>query len=113
MTNIALLGIFFKYFLYVYGHVHIIYDDVICNIAIYAHNATLFSNQVSDLWQKLELASELESDIWDAMHWGRKWLVDFNAEKTPLVLFNHSNNTGAIGMGTMDWWIGLLRKDIF
>ena len=27
--------------------------------------------------------------------WGRKWLVDFNAGKTQLVLFDQSNNTGA------------------
>ena len=30
------------------------------------------------------------------MDWGRKWLVDFNAEKTQLVSFDRSNNTGAI-----------------
>ena len=38
-------------------------DDVICNIAIYADD-TLYSNcdQVSDLWQQLELASELEPE---------------------------------------------------
>ena len=35
------------------------------------------------------------------MDWGRKWLVDFNAGKTQLVLFNWSNNTGAID-GKMD-----------
>ena len=36
-------------------------DDVICNIAIYADNTALYSNcdQTSDLWQQLELASEL------------------------------------------------------
>ena len=28
-------------YIYIYMHVHIIYDDVICNIAIYADNATL------------------------------------------------------------------------
>ena len=39
-------------------------DDVICNIAIYADDMTLYSkcDQASDLWQQLELASELESD---------------------------------------------------
>ena len=39
-------------------------DDV-CNIAIYADDTTLCSkcDQVSDLWQQLELASELESDL--------------------------------------------------
>ena len=28
--------------------------------------------------------------------WGRKWLVDFNAGKTQLVLFDRSKNTGAV-----------------
>ena len=39
--------------------------DVICDIAIYADDTTLYSkcDQVSDLWQQLELASELESDL--------------------------------------------------
>ena len=42
-------------------------DDVICNIAIYADDTTLYSkcDQASDLWQQLELASELESDLQD------------------------------------------------
>ena len=30
------------------------------------------------------------------MEWAKKWLVDFNAGKTELVLFDRSNNTGAI-----------------
>ena len=30
------------------------------------------------------------------MDWGRKRLVNFNAGKTELVLFDWSNNTGAI-----------------
>ena len=30
------------------------------------------------------------------MDWGRNWLVDFNAGKIQLVLFDRSNNTGAI-----------------
>ena len=68
-------------------------DDVICNIAIYADDTTLYSN--SDLWQQLELASELESDLRDTVDWGRKWL-DFNAGKTQLVSFGQSKNTGAI-----------------
>ena len=42
-------------------------DDVICDIAIYADDTTLYSkcDQASDLWQQLELASELESDLQD------------------------------------------------
>ena len=73
-------------------------DDVICNIAIYADDTTLYSklDQASDLRKQLELASELESNIRDTVDWGRKWLVDFNAGKTQLVLFDQSNNTGAI-----------------
>ena len=53
-------------------------------------------DQASDLWQQLELASKLESDLWDTVVRGRKWLVDFNAGKTQLVSFDWSNNTGAI-----------------
>ena len=48
------------------------------------------------LWRQLELASVFESDLWDTVDWGRKSLVDFNAGKTQLVLFNRSNNTGTI-----------------
>ena len=44
------------------------------------------------------MASELESDLEDTVVWGRKWLVDFNAEKTQLILFDQSN-TGAINTG--------------
>ena len=30
------------------------------------------------------------------MDWGKKWLVDFNAGKTQLVLFDQSSNNGSI-----------------
>ena len=70
-------------------------DDVICNIAIYATLCS-YCNQAPDLWQQLELASELESDLCDTVDWGGKWLVDFNAGKTQLVSFDRSGNTGAI-----------------
>ena len=44
-------------------------DDVICNVTIYADDTTLYSkcNQASDLWQQLELASEIESDPQDTV----------------------------------------------
>ena len=73
-------------------------DDVIYNIVIYAGDTTLYSkcDQASDLWQQLELASELESDLRDTVDWGKKWLADFNAGKTQLVSFDRSNNIGAI-----------------
>ena len=34
--------------------------------------------------------------ICKTLYWGRKWLVDFNAGKTQLVLCDWSNDTGAI-----------------
>ena len=69
-----------------------------CNIAIYADDTTLYSrcDQASGLWKQLELASQLESDFRDAVDWGRKWLVDFNAGKTQLILF--------------DWFISFLTQ---
>ena len=73
-------------------------DDVVCDIGIYADDTTLYSKSdwASDLWQQLELASELESDLRDTVDWGKKWLVDFNAGKTQLVSFDRSNNNGSI-----------------
>ena len=73
-------------------------DDVICNIAICADDATFYSkcDQASDLWQQLELASELESDLRDTVDWGRKWLVDSNAGKTQFVSLDQSNDSDAI-----------------
>ena len=42
-------------------------DDVICNIAIYADDTTVYSkfDQASDVLQQLEFASGLESDLRD------------------------------------------------
>ena len=73
-------------------------DDVIFDIAIYADDTTLYSkcDQASDLLQQLVLASELKSDLRDTVDWGKKWLVNFNAGESQLVLFDQSNNTGAI-----------------
>ena len=52
-------------------------DDVVCDIAIYADDTTLYSkcDQISDLWQQLKLASELESDLRDTADWGRSGLL--------------------------------------
>ena len=72
--------------------------DVIYNIPIYTDDTALYCkcDQTSDLWQQLELASELESDLRDILNWGKKWLVDFNVGKTQLVSFDWPNNSGAI-----------------
>ena len=42
-------------------------DNVICDIAVYADDTTVYSkcDQASDLWQQLELAAEHESDLSD------------------------------------------------
>ena len=73
-------------------------DSVICDIAIYGDDTTHYSkwDRAFDLWQQLELASELESDLGDTVDWGKKWLVDFNARKSQLLLFDQSNNNGSI-----------------
>ena len=65
-------------------------DDVICDIAIYADDTTLYSkcDQASDLWQQFELVSELEFDLRDTVNWGKKRLVDFNTGKTQRGLFD-------------------------
>ena len=44
-------------------------DDVICDIAAYADDTTLYSkcDQAFDLWQQLELASQLEFDQQDTV----------------------------------------------
>ena len=70
----------------------------IYDIAIYSDDTTLYSkcDQASDLWQQLELASEPESDLRETVDWGKKWLVDLNAGKTQLVLFDQSNNNGFV-----------------
>ena len=50
------------------------------------------------MWQQVELAPELESDLCDLVDRGRKWLVVFNTGKTQLVSFGWSYNTDAINV---------------
>ena len=68
-------------------------------------------DQASDLWQQLELASELEFDLRETVDWDKKWLVDLNTGKTPLVSFDWSNNTSSIDV-KMDGPV-LEEKSIF
>ena len=72
-------------------------DDAFCYVAIYGDNTTLYSkfDQSSDLWQQLEMAAELESDLQCTVDWGRKCLDVFNGGKTQFVSFDQSNNTNA------------------
>ena len=73
-------------------------DDVICNIAIYADDTTLYRKRehAFQLWQQLELAFELKSDLQDTVDWVREWLVDCNTRKTHLVLFDQCKNASTI-----------------
>ena len=88
----AILGIFYATELS-----NLIGRDVICDIAIYADDTTVYfkCDQTSDQWQQLELASELESNLRNTVDQGKKWLVDFNAGKTQLLSFDQSNNNGS------------------
>ena len=47
-------------------------------LLIYSVDTTFYSkcDQASDLWQQLELAYELEPDLWDTSDWGRKCLQE-------------------------------------
>ena len=83
-------------------------DDVVCNIAIYADDTNFYSkfHQASDLWQRLELTSELESDLRDTLDWGKNWFIDFNAGKTQLVSFDQSHNTGATDVKKHEFVLG-------
>ena len=51
--------------------------DVICDIAIYTDDTTLYfmCDQAFDLWLQLELASELESGLQDAVDLGGSGLL--------------------------------------
>ena len=88
----AILGIFYATELS-----NLIGRDVICDIAIYADDTTVYfkCDQTSDQWQQLELASELESNLRNTVDQGKKWLVDFNAGNTQLLSFDQSNNNGS------------------
>ena len=94
-------------------------NDVVCDIVdivdivVYADDTTLYSNcgQASDLWQRLELASKLQSDLPDTVEWRQKWLVHFNAGKTQLVSFDLSNKNGSIDV-KMDGFV-LEKKSYF
>ena len=83
-------------------------DDVICDIAIYADDATLYSkcDQASDLWQQLELASELESDLRDTVSWEGSGLLISMLEK-----FNWFHLIGLITLVLLMWkWMDLFLK---
>ena len=66
-------------------------DDVICDIAIYADDTTLYSSVIRHLICGNNLNWLLNLNLVWSMNWGKKWLVDLNAGKTQLVSFHLSN----------------------
>ena len=72
-------------------------DDVICDIAIYADDTTLNLSVIGHLICGNNLNWLLNLNlIYETLDWGKKSIVDFNAGKTELVLFDQSNNNGSI-----------------
>ena len=83
-----------------YKNIQLIAVDVMCNIAIYPDYITRYSKYycATNLRQQLELASELESHLWDAEDRGRMWRADFDAGKAQLFSSDRSNNSSEL-----DW----------
>ena len=76
-------------------------DDIICDIVIYADDTTIYStcDQASDLWQQIELTSELESDL-HTKHWAGAisgFLISMLGTQ-----LNWSCLTGLINTGVID-----------
>ena len=72
--NIQLMREFLKApFLVLHFCYYTLMTFLTCDIAVYADDATLYSkcDQASDLWQQLELASELKSDL-HGVDWGQE-----------------------------------------
>ena len=71
--------------------------DVIWNIVIYTDNTTHYSkcDQVSDLWQQLELVSELAAGLRHS-RLGQKVTCWLQCRKNSAFLLDWYNNTGAI-----------------
>ena len=65
-------------------------DCILSKLAIYADDTTLYSSldKTKDLFDKVEMAAELEDDLRTVVEWGQKWLVTFNASKTKLLSIN-------------------------
>ena len=96
------------FLLYIVGR----HYDVICNIVIYGDDTILYpkSDQTSDLWQQLQLVSELESDLWDTVPMDKKWLFALMLEKLSWFCLNC-----LITLVLLIWkWMSLfLRKNHF
>ena len=86
-------------------------DNVICNITIYADDSTLYSKcyQASDLWQQLQLTSELECELQDTVDQEVAWREESNLLISMLEKLNQLYLTNLITLlQLMRKWMGLL-----
>ena len=62
-------------------------DNILSKLAIYADDTTVYSclGKTNDVFDKVEMAAELEVDLRTVVEWGDKWLVTFNSSKTKLL----------------------------
>ena len=73
--------------------------DLICDIAIYADNTTLYLTVIRHLICGSNLNWLLDLNLFcETLDWGKNFLVDFNVGRTQLILFDRSNNNGSINM---------------
>ena len=65
--------------------------DILCKLAIYADDSTLYSclGKSAELFDKVEMAADLEYDLRSVVEWGKKWLVTFSSTKTKLLSINN------------------------
>ena len=65
-------------------------DNILSKLAIYADDTTVYSclGKTNDVFDKVEMAAELEVDLRTVVEWGDKWLVTFNSSKTKLLSIN-------------------------
>ena len=65
-------------------------DEILSKLAIYADDTTVYSclGKTNDVFDKVEMAAELEVDLRTVVEWGDKWLVTFNASKTKILPMN-------------------------
>ena len=78
-------------------YINDLFDDVVCDIAIYANDDTLFK-VLSSILSAVTTWIHFWTWIWSLRHCGlgKKCLMDLIAGKTQLVLFDWSNNTGSL-----------------
>ena len=74
--------------------------DLICDIAIYTDNTTLYLTVIRHLiCGNNNLNWLLNLNLFcETLDWGKKWLVDFNAGRYQLISFDRSNNNCSINV---------------